>query len=525
MGLGCAGAGSPRRQGQGEPGTLFLPTGKGDLPRVRWASGPEWFRHAGGLYCPAPRTAGSALLQFADPRWALSNRIRSFRELPSLLEQARALGTDVIYLVDWYEGRPDLDPADYCWNKGDYLVRQDLGGEQALIEGIAALHQQGGRVLLYLEPFVVEKGSALGQGAAQRWAIRTEQGFPDDPYPDAWKMCSACPPWVEHLAAVASRVAGYGADGLHLDSYGYQRGWACVETEHGHAPGDPEVFEAGCKAVVERLHQELTRVRPDAVVMTEGPRLAGLFRWATAAQDWGIGALCERWIGRAAPHIPVFSSGWNLEDLYQIVALGHRISLGADYWSTGPSRTLREAYEAYAPAGRVPDKKDERFRRFFAEDWFRELHQHRNARLLSGLGAPNVDRAAPRRWDRPESFESYEGLVALLEEGEALIDALEAPQRVAPTERVRALVSARRAVAPVIEGSTLSVLPSPSVHAAGYRFDGPGGTGISWVNVGTQAVEVELPRARWREHLEDQELGGGPLTVSSHEVRWFTSRP
>jgi hypothetical protein len=523
LALGCAGAGSGPGRRAGEPGTSFPLQGGRDLPRVRWASAPEWFGRAGGLYCPAPRTAGSALLQFADPKWALSNRIRSFRELPSLLDRAQELGADVIYLVDWYEGRPDLAPAEYCWNKGDYRVREDLGGERALREGIEALHQRGGRVLLYLEPFVVEKGSSLGQGIAQRWAIRTAEGYPDDPYPDAWKMCPACAPWAEHLAEVASRVAGYGADGLHLDSYGYQRGWACVEPEHGHAPGDAEVFEAGCKALVERLHQELTRVRPDAVIMTEGPRMAGLFRWATASQDWGIGALTERWIGWAPGQVPVFTSGWNVEDLHQIVALGHRISLGADYWHEGPQRTLREAYEAYVPAGRVPDKKDERFRRFYAEDWFRELHQHRNARLLSGLGAPNVDRAAPRRWDRPESFESHAALEALMREGEALIEAAEAPQRVAPTARVRALVQARRAVAPVIEGSTLTPLPSESPHVAGYRFEGPGGLGISWVNVGTEPVQVELPSGRWREHLQGEDLAGGRLELPPHDLRWFTS--
>lgn len=523
--FGCADA-CARHPRMGEAGTLFPPGNAAALPRVHFTTAPEWLRWAGGLYCPAPRTAGSALLQFADPKHALSQQIQSFRQLPELLANARTLGTDILYLVDWYEGRSDLDPTNYCWNKGDYLVRSDLGGEEAFIDGIAAVHAQGGRVLLYLEPFVVEKGSALGRTEAERWAIRTAEGFPEEPYPDAWKMCPACAPWVEHLASVAARVTErYGADGLHLDSFGYQRGWSCVETSHGHAPGDPEVFEAGCKSLVERLHREITMRRPDAAIMTEGPKLPGLFRWASASQEWGIGVLSQRWVWKAAGQVAVFTSGWNIEDLYQIVALGHRISLGADYWLTAPTETLAQTLARLVPDGNVAVKRDERFRRFFAEDWFRAMHQHRNSRLLAGLAVPNIDHAAPRRWDRPEAFESQAALEAIIAQGSALREAVEAgPRPLAPTERVRALVTARRTLAPMLDGSVLSVLPSPSATAAGYRHEGPRGTAVMWVNAGIEPVDIELPRGtRWREHIYGEDSGGGHTSLPAHDLRCYSA--
>lgn len=512
-----------------EPGTLFHPGASSGLPRVRFVEPPPWLASAGALYCPAPRTAGSALLHFAEPRLALSNRLRSFRELPALLDEANALGTNIIYLVDWYEGRSDLSPENYCWNKGDYDVRTDLGGEDAFIEGIRALHERGGRILLYLEPFAVEKGSRLGRGEASRWAIRTREGFPEEPYPDAWKMCPSCSSWVDHLATVAVRVVErYGADGLHLDSYGYQRGWACIETSHGHPPGDADLFESGCKALVQRLHEEITARNPAAAILTEGPRIAGLFRWASASQEWGIGALCERWIWEAAGSVPVFTSGWNIEDLYQIVALGHRLSLGGDHWSGPPRMSLSEAFASLLPSGRVPDRKDERFRRFFAEDWFRVLHQHRNARLLMRLGAPNVDRAAPRRWDRPESFGSQAALAALFEEGIALASRTDAgPSPLSPAPRIAALVSARSRVSPLLRASHPSVLVAPTPHCAGYRHDSPAGSVISWVNVGATPAEIELPPhpagGRWQEHVTQQPHPAGPFVLPPHEVFVFGS--
>ena len=71
------------------------------------------------LYCPAfCGGAGSGLMQYLGPGLmdrGIAPRITSFRELPKLLQEARRLGNDVIYLVDYWEGG--------YFNKGDYLPR------------------------------------------------------------------------------------------------------------------------------------------------------------------------------------------------------------------------------------------------------------------------------------------------------------------------------------------------------------------------------------------------------------------
>ncbi|MEQ1508586.1 MAG: DUF6259 domain-containing protein, partial [Myxococcota bacterium] len=494
---------APVPVGPGEPGTLFRPAGTEPLPKVNWVDTPGWFRKAGGLYCPAPRTAGSSLLLFTEnAKWALSNRIKHFRELPTLLDQAKQLGTNVIYLVDYYEGRSDLAPEEYCWNKGEYEARADLGGAEGLKEGIRLVHAQGGKVLLYLEPFVFQKSAPIAQKHGQDWSIRTKDGYPDDPYPDAWKLCPANKEFVKYLVGVAGKLVGeYGADGLHLDSYGYQRDWKCVEASHGHgATPDPEVFNGGAKALVEALYTEIKRHDPSAVLMCEGPRVAGLFRWVSASQDWGINALSDRWIWKAPGHVPVFTSGWSLDDLNQIVALGHRLTLGANYWfEAPPAPTLTGWFADHLPDP-LPDKKDERFRRFFGEDCFRVIHQFRNAGLLLGAPMPNVDHAAPRRWDRGDAFGSFQGLTGIIDEGKQLgvrIDAALAGKTLpAPTAYVKTLVQAREAFAPAVDGASITPLPPPSATSGAYRFDGPAGVSFSAVNVDESGVDVGLPGAK-----------------------------
>ena len=139
---------------------------------------PAWLREAGAIYASSGGGYGAIYLapEFApvDLRDRLAELLAwpgaSFRSLPFLLKQARNLGTDVLYLADYWEPATSAPPPDYndgerspYWNKGDYLPRQDLGGEAAFIEGIRGVHSAGGRVILYVEPFILFDRSQVFQ--------------------------------------------------------------------------------------------------------------------------------------------------------------------------------------------------------------------------------------------------------------------------------------------------------------------------------------------------------------------------
>ena len=534
--LGCAGVGTPSGSppapvgSTGEPGTLHLPSrNAADRKVAGLIDAPAWFRTAGGVYCPSPRSAGSALLMFAgSAEWALPRWIDHYRELPKLLVEARRLGTDILYLVDWYEPLDGDPPEEGVWNKGDYLPRSAMGGDPALRDGIRAVHDAGGRVVLYVEPFVMRKTSRIGRSNGERWSIRTADGIPNEPYPDAWKICPANPEVVAYFASVADRVVGdYGADGLFLDSYGNQRGWRCVERSHGHAPGQGDVFNEGCRILVARMLEVARAARSDAILLCEGPEISTLFRSVSASQDWGIHSLVTRWIWNRPGRVT--SAGWGLDDLHQIVALGHKLALGAHFWLDPPPERSAVAWMDRLLPDRVPDKKDRRFRRFYAEDVFRGLHQWRNAAILLGRGVPNIDAATPRRWDRDEEFESYEGMLGILDEcriaarrlDEALAGAAELP---APTEHVRRLGGAAAGLARITPGTQPERVQTGVPYAVAWRFAGTAGEALTVANVGDTGT-VELPNGSWRELVTGTEIAarGGPLPVEApaHSVRVY----
>ena len=106
---------------------------------------------------------------------ARPGRFRSFRQLPELLREAQRFGTSIVYLWDYWEGAPGAPDEPY-WNKGDYRPRGALGGPAALIDGIEAVHDAGGWVLCYLEPFIIYDRSVIAQKKGADWGRGTGRG-------------------------------------------------------------------------------------------------------------------------------------------------------------------------------------------------------------------------------------------------------------------------------------------------------------------------------------------------------------
>ena len=151
---------------------------------------PAWFRDQGAMYSLGE---GSGGIYQAFPTLSLKTRIGSFQNLPKLLEEADSLGTNVVYLNDYWEGASEGGRPAY-WNKGDYLPRRDMGGEPALREGIRCVHEQGGRVILYVEPFVTFYYSRIGKEKGQLWGGRDAQGNFFKDYPQNYSMVAHSAP-------------------------------------------------------------------------------------------------------------------------------------------------------------------------------------------------------------------------------------------------------------------------------------------------------------------------------------------
>lgn len=504
--------------------TLFTPAPNGQQRvQAEFARSPEWFRRCPALYIPTAKSAGAGMLTFAGPGTkTLSDRIDSFRELPGLLQQARKLGTNTIYVVDYYQGRPNQRPAAYWWHKGDYVPRSDLGGPEAFRRGIAVLHENGGRIIVYVEPFIVSKQCEVGRRHGREWSIMRPDGPLEEPYPGYWHMCAACPGWQEYLAGVCRRLVGeYGVDGIYLDSYGFQSGRKCLSESHGHKPGASGLFDRGAAEMVERIRSAIQTEKPDAVLLVEGPTKPALFAHVDGCQDWGIHTVSQRWLRNRVGQTDVFVTGWSLDDLHQALAMGHKLSLGG-YWLEAPTRrSCVEWIEAHRP-GRLPrwGHKPPVRRRYFAERYFRALHRWRNAGILLDAPVPEVEQLTPRRWDRRDYFSSDDSLKRLLrrlrERAGDIDGALKSHIKESlpsPANHLRPLLQARARLSPIIDdGTALQVLETDSEQVAAYLFTGPAGRAITVVNAGGTKAKLSLTVSDGESYFCD-EISGQTLAV------------
>jgi len=303
---------------------------------------PSWFREAPAIYGVGGVGGGGGFLaggmpgremtaRFAGP---LDSEIRSFDDLPRLLERARRMGTDVIYVWDYWEGEGETGMPPYE-NKGDYLPRNDLGGIPAFKRGVEAVHSLGGRILVYVEGFIVYKNSHLGQEKGRDMALLDPYGVYYEDYFNYWSMCPADFGWQGTLVEICQRLVGdYGVDGVFLDSIGAQWNHRCYNPKHSHWPAS-DVWNQGVAGLVDRVRRSIREIRSDTVVMTESS-CDLLLPYEDGASDgsfvWHLGLNEGKLLGSpyryAYPNLNVFSNGHSKAQLNQIVALGGNMAIG-----------------------------------------------------------------------------------------------------------------------------------------------------------------------------------------------------
>lgn len=301
----------------------------------------------------------------------IPGRIKSFLELPNLLMEANALGTNVLYLMDYWEGvdKGGLQPYS---NKGDYVPRSDLGGEDAFIEGINLVHQAGGRVLLYVESFIIYQYSSIGLQSGNSWGGRDENGkrwgierrgdYPD--YAGYFEMVACFEPWQEQLVQIAQRLVGeYGADGIMLDSCAWQMNRPMrVDVTPTPICYSAQDFSNGVLMMVQRVRTAIQEIKPDAVVIGETTAGPIARHWdGGLSADLGFGNIWippasppppppftqaltgspvpQRLIGSPVrygiPEVHMFGNGLNLGGLHQIFAAGHGLALCSNFLGGG----------------------------------------------------------------------------------------------------------------------------------------------------------------------------------------------
>jgi hypothetical protein len=272
--------------------------------------------------------------------------IKSFRELPRFLEEAKALGTNIVYLVDYWEGATEGGDPKY-WNKGDYIPRADLGGEVALVEGIRKIRENGGRVILYLEPFIIYEYSGIGKTHGPGWAGRRPDGVWGgngtiyDQYLKNFTMVAPWAVWQNYVIDVAKRlIRDYSADGIFLDSWAWQMNWPMTTLQDGRV-WSPLEYSRGVLELTARVRQAVREINADAVVIgetTAGP--IGRYWDGGLCADFAPGLfgnpqepppLAASPVRYGIPELNWFGNGVDLNGLHQVFAAGHSLAL-CGFW-------------------------------------------------------------------------------------------------------------------------------------------------------------------------------------------------
>ncbi|MBA2320575.1 MAG: hypothetical protein H0V89_05405 [Deltaproteobacteria bacterium] len=513
------------RLGGREAGDLYLPDGPGEAGKVRFTQSPAWFRNSVALFAPTCGSAGSGLMQFGPGSPPLKRHIGNFSELPKLLAVARSMGSDILYLVDWYQNESGTESR-----KGDYYASKELGGSAALKQGIAAVQAQGGRVILYMEGFIVARTSETGLKHGEDWSIKEASGETlGKPYPGAFPMCPATEGWRKFVLGVGRRIVGeYGANGVFLDSYGIQTGWECHDPNHGHELGKSGVFNRGCVEIVGELRKTIQTLDREAVVMCEGPEILQMFGAADATLDWGIQRYVARPVWDSVGQSDIFTTNFSFDDIHQLVAMGAKIALPPQFHDDPPQSAV--AWVASERKGRPQDRREEKALsalQTFVDGILCGVHQVRNAGIAAGARVPGIDDVAPRKlfadeWNSDTVEARFDELAERAKELDA---ALAGVNLRSPAAHLGRVLRARAAVAPIIDaGATIKRIETDARNTVAWQFDGPGGRCVTAVNTGNDAVTVALPDGRWEELVSGKPAGKARLELAGHSVAILTSR-
>jgi hypothetical protein len=284
-------------------------------------------------------SAGLAAIARSDTHmdvfFAKSGRIRSFVDLPILLKEAVALGTNILYLFDYWEGSDMGNELPYA-NKGEYLPRLDLGGPDAFRAGIDLVHQDGGRVLVYVEPFIIFVNSILGSSkTGLLWAGRDEAGNVLYDYPANYDMVAPFAAWQQQVVDIVTTLIGYGVDGIFLDSYGWQMNRP-MKNNAENIQYSAKDYALAVLTIVDRVRAVIQSQRSDAVVLGETTAGPIARNWDGGLNaDFGFGnifnnnlqSLTASPVRYGIPEVHIFGNGVDMNGLHQIYAAGHGLAL------------------------------------------------------------------------------------------------------------------------------------------------------------------------------------------------------
>lgn len=166
-----------------------------------------------------------------------------YKDIPRLFDQAQEYGLNTIFVLGWPKGG-------FARRWPDYVVDPEQGGAEELKKAIDYVHSKGGKLLMFLSYFLIDRKSDFytkegGDSATIKdiWGEEipfretycgeaTYRKLPNQPMP----MFGSCPGsdlWEEKMKKSANYCLELGADGVLYD-LGGMLPYFCFSKEHDH---------------------------------------------------------------------------------------------------------------------------------------------------------------------------------------------------------------------------------------------------------------------------------------------------
>ena len=242
---------------------------------------PDWFRQTNGHVGVHFKKGGPNVAS----AYYGQHVIQSFRELPAVQIRCPVDNWEYAFYCRTSMMANDLEYTPHT--DGENIIREDLGGAEAMRAGFAAVHRLGQHATFYVEGYIIHGDCDLARsGKDKEWAVMHKDGSMTGPYSyqGFHHMCPGCEEWQDHLAGMVARLLHEtGADAIRLDSLGFYY-LPCYNPAHRHAT--PFGYNEWIKCLLSKVRQAAVAVNPEVLLLTEGP--------ADWFGQWFHGALTAR---------------------------------------------------------------------------------------------------------------------------------------------------------------------------------------------------------------------------------------
>lgn len=201
---------------------------------------PKWYEESPGL------------VAHYDFQYQGGGIVHRYRDIPALLDKARALGMNHLLLSGWNEDGFDNGFPQYRFNP-------NLGTEQELIDAVHQVRKAGGHVAFYINARLCNTRFEDRQALIQESALMRRDGqLHIERYGAAdlsfASMCNQDKRWRDEFVGVVDYLTHtVGADSMYLDQLAMASSIPCYHPGHTEHAGNPAGWNQGYQKMLEGM--------------------------------------------------------------------------------------------------------------------------------------------------------------------------------------------------------------------------------------------------------------------------------